>query len=387
MAELEEETIRRWPLALAVIVALGVSFFLLKPILSPFVLGILFGYLGDPMVDYLERHRFKRTTGVVLVFLVFSAFVAVAVLLAVPLLVRQLDLLVQKIPLVYQWLIDVVGPWLQLRFNLPMDQLPKVDWSDQLADNWASLGKVTASTLKKLTGSGANILLWLTNLALVPVVAFYLMRDWDRLKLKALNLFPLAWQGEIVALVSEADEVVGAFLRGQFLVMCSLAVIYCTGLWLIGVQLALVLGLIAGMASIVPYLGFMVGIVISGIVAWAQYQEIGILLWVAVVFGVGQAIESMVLTPLLVGDRIGLHPVAVIFVLMAGGQIAGFIGVVVALPVAAVIMVFVRHAVAHYRSSDIYHHGSGDSAVEPAGPKLDQTVDDVDARGDRADES
>lgn len=385
MAELEEETIRRWPLVLAVVVALGVSFFLLKPILSPFVLGILFGYLGDPMVDYLEKHRIKRTAGVVLVFLVFSAFVAIAVLLAAPLLVRQLDLLVQKIPLVYQWLIDVVGPWLQQRFNLPMDQLPKVDWSDQLADNWASLGKVTASTLKKLTGSGANILLWLTNLALVPVVAFYLMRDWDRLKLKVLNLFPLAWQGEIAALVSEADEVVGAFLRGQFLVMCSLAVIYCTGLWMIGVQLALVLGLIAGMASIVPYLGFIVGIVISGIVAWAQYQELGILLWVALVFGVGQAIESMVLTPLLVGDRIGLHPVAVIFVLMAGGQIAGFIGVVVALPVAAVIMVFVRHAVAHYRSSDIYHHGSADAGSAAA--VLDEAVDDERPTGERADRS
>jgi predicted PurR-regulated permease PerM len=385
VAELEEETIRRWPLVLAVVVALGVSFFLLKPILSPFVLGILFGYLGDPMVDYLEKHRIKRTAGVVLVFLVFSAFVAIAVLLAAPLLVRQLDLLVQKIPLVYQWLIDVVGPWLQQRFNLPMDQLPKVDWSDQLADNWASLGKVTASTLKKLTGSGANILLWLTNLALVPVVAFYLMRDWDRLKLKVLNLFPLAWQGEIAALVSEADEVVGAFLRGQFLVMCSLAVIYCTGLWMIGVQLALVLGLIAGMASIVPYLGFIVGIVISGIVAWAQYQELGILLWVALVFGVGQAIESMVLTPLLVGDRIGLHPVAVIFVLMAGGQIAGFIGVVVALPVAAVIMVFVRHAVAHYRSSDIYHHGSADAGSAAA--VLDEAVDDERPTGERADRS
>jgi predicted PurR-regulated permease PerM len=366
VAELDEVAIRRWPLALAVLLALCVGFYVLQPILSPFVLGILIGYLGDPMVDKLERHGCNRTAGVVIVFLVFTAMIAVAVLLAAPLLVRQLDLLVQKVPLVYQWLVDVVGPWLQQRFNLPMDQLPRVDWSNRLADNWESLGKVTAAALKKLTGSGASVLLWLTNLALVPVVAFYLMRDWDRLKGKALNLFPVAWQDQVAALVAEADEVVGAFLRGQFLVMCSLAIIYGTGLWLIGVQLALVLGLIAGMASLVPYLGFIVGIVISGIVAWAQYQEFGILLWVGLVFGVGQAIESMVLTPLLVGDRIGLHPVAVIFVLMAGGQVAGFVGVVMALPVAAVVMVFVRHAVSHYRSSDIYAGGDRRSAAAPA---------------------
>ena len=136
--------------------------------------------------------------------------------------------------------------------------------------------------------------------------------------------------------------------------MCSLAVIYSTGLWLVGLQLALLLGVTAGLASIVPYLGFMVGIVASCIAAYFQFQDWTVLLWVGLVFGFGQMIESMVLTPVLVGDRIGLHPVAVIFALMAGGQLAGFVGVLLALPVAAVIMVFIRHAVDHYRASDLY---------------------------------
>ncbi len=152
----------------------------------------------------------------------------------------------------------------------------------------------------------------------------------------------------------EADEVLSAFLRGQFLVMCSLGVIYSTGLWLVGVQFALVLGVVAGLASIVPYLGFVVGILASCVLAYVQFQEWTILLWVALVFGVGQVLESVLLTPVLVGDRIGLHPVAVIFALMAGGQIAGFVGVLVALPVSAVIMVFVRHAMAYYRASQLY---------------------------------
>ena len=155
-------------------------------------------------------------------------------------------------------------------------------------------------------------------------------------------------------MVGEADEVVGAFLRGQFLVMCTLSVVYGFGLWLVGLQLALLLGVVAGLASIVPYLGFTVGVLVSCVAAYAQFGDWSMLLWVLLVFGIGQAIESMVLTPVLVGDRIGLHPVAVIFALLAGAQIAGFVGVVVALPVAAVIMVFMRHAVNHYRASDIY---------------------------------
>jgi predicted PurR-regulated permease PerM len=243
---------------------------------------------------------------------------------------------------------------LQQRLAIPERRLPQVDWSGQLADNWQSVGKFTAQSLKRITGSGANLLLSLANLALVPVVAFYLMRDWNLLLDKALGIVPLSWQQRTSELAGEADEVVGAFLRGQFLVMCALGAIYSAGLWLVGLQLAMLLGLIAGLSSIVPYLGFMVGIVASLIAAYAQFNDWTMLLWVVLVFGVGQAVESMLLTPILVGDRIGLHPVAVIFVLMAGAQVAGFVGVVLALPVGAVIMVFLRHALQHYRSSELY---------------------------------
>lgn len=350
----QEIVIARWPLVLAVVAGLGILFYLLRPILSPFVLGALVAYLGDPLVDMLERRRVNRTLGVSLVFVVFTALIALAVFLAVPMLLQQIDALAQKIPLIYRWLVETAGPWLRERFSVPLEMLPRLDWSDQLADNWQSVGKVTAQALKQITGSGASLLLGLTNLALVPVVAFYLMRDWDLIRLRLLGLMPRDWQTNISDMAGEADEVVGAFLRGQFLVMCSLGVIYGSGLWLVGVQLALILGVIAGAASIVPYLGFIVGILVSSVVAYAQFQDWTILIWVGLVFGVGQLLESMVLTPLLVGDRIGLHPVAVIFVLMAGAQLAGFVGVVLALPVAAVIMVFMRHAVMHYRNSQMY---------------------------------
>lgn len=358
MAELdspEAAVIRRWPLLLVVLVCTGVLLYLLEPILAPFVLGALLAYLGDPMVDAWERRGLSRTWGVVVVFLFLTALLIAVLLFAVPRLLNQLDALVARVPDIYHWITQVAVPWLQQRFDLPGGRLPTMDWSGQLADNWQSVGRLTASALKQITGSGAGLMLGLANLALVPVVAFYLLRDWDLIMGKCLRMVPVSWQSSTAALVRESDEVVGAFLRGQFVVMCALAVIYSTGLWLVGLQLALLLGMIAGLASIVPYLGFAVGITASFIAAYFQFQDWTVLLWVALVFGAGQLIESMVLTPVLVGDRIGLHPVAVIFALMAGGQLAGFVGVLLALPVAAVIMVFARHAVAHYRSSDLYH--------------------------------
>jgi len=351
---LDRVVVYRWPIALAVLAALAALLYLLQPILTPFVLGGLIAYLGDPMVDRLERRGVQRSLGVAIVFLLFTAIVVLALIFALPMLVHQLDALVGKVPDIYRWLTQELVPWVQQKFDLPNRQLPQVDWSGQLADNWQSVGRFTAQSLKTISGSGAGLMLWVANLALVPVVAFYLMRDWDVLVSKSLDLLPVAWQEKSAELVAESDEVVGAFLRGQFLVMCSLGIIYSVGLWLVGLQLAMLLGIIAGLASIVPYLGFIVGIVASCIAAYAQFHDWTMLFWVLLVFGFGQAVESMVLTPVLVGDRIGLHPVAVIFALMAGGQIAGFVGVVLALPVAAVVMVFLRHAMHHYRASDLY---------------------------------
>ncbi|MEM1111344.1 MAG: AI-2E family transporter [Pseudomonadota bacterium] len=345
--------VNRWWLALIAVLVLGLLLHLLQPILLPFVLGALIAYLGDPLVDQLERRRVNRTVGVVVVFLLLTLIVLAVLLIAVPNILQQLDALIRKLPALYQWFFEQALPWLRERLNVSA-YLPQVDWSEQLADNWQSVGKITAGALKNMSASGAALVLALANLALVPVVAFYLMRDWDIVVEKILNLFPLAWQSNVSYMVKEADEVVGAFLRGQFIVMCALGTIYGFGLWMIGVQLALVLGVIAGLASIVPYLGFIVGILASAVAAYAQFQEWTMLIWVALVFGVGQLLESMVLTPVLVGDRIGLHPVAVIFALMAGGQLAGFLGVLLALPVAAVVMVFLRHAVDHYQASDIY---------------------------------
>jgi predicted PurR-regulated permease PerM len=364
MAEItpgDEILVTRWPWVLGVAALAALLFYLLHPILTPFVLGALLGYFGDPLVDLLERWRVNRTLGVVLVFLVFTLGMVLVALFTLPRLAEQLDALITKLPGIYEWLGNVALPWLRETLNLPDTALPTLEWGKgQLAENWQSLGKWLANTGKQVTGSGMGILAGLANLALVPVVAFYLMRDWDLLMAKFRGLLPLDWQAGVSEVAVEADEVIGAFFRGQLIVMVALGVIYGTGLWLVGVQLAVALGVIAGLASIVPYLGFVVGISASLIAAYAQVQDWTLLLWVFLVFAIGQVLESMVLTPVLVGDRIGLHPVAVIFALMAGAQLAGFVGVLVALPVAAVIMVFLRHGLHYYHSSNIYSGGNSE---------------------------
>jgi predicted PurR-regulated permease PerM len=194
-----------------------------------------------------------------------------------------------------------------------------------------------------MTASGLRLLGWLASLMVVPVVSFYLLLDWEALPGRVLALLPPRLRAPAARLLRESDEVLASFLRGQLAVMLILAVVYATGLWWIGLELALPIGLAAGLASFVPYLGFLVGIAAAGLAAYLQFQEASVLLWVLAVFAGGQLLEGLVLTPRLVGERVGLHPVAVIFAVMAGGQLFGFLGVLLALPAAAVLKVWLRH--------------------------------------------
>jgi predicted PurR-regulated permease PerM len=194
----------------------------------------------------------------------------------------------------------------------------------------------------------------LMNLLLIPVVTFYLLRDWDILVAKIYDLLPRRIAPTTAKLAVEVNTVLSSFLRGQFYVMLALASIYSIGLMLVGLDLALLIGLMAGLVSFVPYLGATVGIVSACIAAVVQFHEVTPLISVAAVFLVGQVLEGTVLTPKLVGDKIGLHPVAVIFSVLAGGQLFGFLGILLALPIASIVMVFLRHVNELYRDSEFY---------------------------------
>ena len=347
---------RRGPgLPLMILLALLlVSLYLLRPILTPFVVGALIAYLGDPLTDWLERRGLGRGLAAGLVFLVIGALFTGVLIIMVPLLLSQLDTLIRGVPAAYEWIAQTVLPWLRGVFDLPDEALPRLSVKRTLTENWQSVGKMMAAAGRYITGSSVNFLVSMGNLVLIPVVAFYLLRDWDKLMPKVERLLPTHWQGTATRLARECDEVIGAFIRGQFLVMLALGGIYSVGLGLVGLKLAVLIGTLAGLASIVPYLGFVVGIVAASVAAVLQFQDPMPLVYVGAVFTVGQLIESYLLTPNLVGERIGLHPVAVIFAILAGGQLAGFIGILLALPVAAVIAVLLRHVHEYYMGTEFY---------------------------------
>lgn len=339
---------------LAIIAAAVALLYLLAPVLTPFMAAALLAYMGDPVVDRLERWRLSRTWAVVVVFTVLSLLFLLLLFILVPLLERQFALLASKLPAYIDWLQQKGLPAAGARLGFDLGDFDLASLKELVAGQLKGVGGIAATLWKAVTHSGLTLLGWLANLLLIPVVTFYLLRDWDLLLQRIHMLLPRPFEAVVVRLARESDEVLGSFFRGQLLVMLSLATVYSIGLWIVGLDLALLIGMIAGLVSFVPYLGFIIGILMAGIAAVMQFHEALPLLYVAIVFMVGQALEGMVLTPWLVGEKIGLHPVAVIFAVLAGGQLFGFFGVLLALPVAAVIVVVLRYLVERYMGSELY---------------------------------
>jgi len=339
---------------LAVAVVVSLLLYLLAPILTPFVVAALLAYLGDPLVDRLERLKLSRTLAVVVVFVSLLLVVVLTALLLIPVLENQLSAFVQRVPKYLDWFSTGVVPWIQSTFGVEAEKLEVGSVKQAILSHWQQAGGIAAWVMKSVSSSGLALAGWVANLLLIPVVTFYLLRDWDLLVARVHDLLPRNIESSVALVARDSDEMLGAFLRGQLLVMVALGTVYSLGLWMIGLEFALLVGLLAGIVSFVPYLGFIVGIVVAGVAMYLQTNELLPLLWVFAVFGVGQMLEGMVFTPLLVGDRIGLHPVAVIFAVLAGGQLFGFFGVLLALPVAAVLAVVLRHMHTGYKSSRLY---------------------------------
>ena len=348
---------QKW-MSLSAFLIVGWLFYLLAPILMPFLVAALIGYCGDPLVDKLETYKLSRTSSVSIVFSVFSILMLAVILLLVPLLENQLVALLKKLPGFIDFLqIKIIPKILSLSYLDDNNSGYGFDYSavkQTIKDNWWSLSGFAGRLINAISQSGLSIIAWLSNMVLIPVIAFYFMRDWDILVEKLFHLLPRHIEPLVKRIARQSDEVLGAFIRGQMVVMSSLAGIYSIGLWVAGLELALLVGLLAGLVSFVPYLGFIVGIMAAIIASLMQFHDMSLLVPIAIVFTIGQLLESLLLTPLLVGDKIGLHPVAVIFAIMAGGQLFGFVGILIALPVSAVIMVLLRYVYQSYVSSNIY---------------------------------
>ncbi len=342
----------QWGLVALIVAALVWA---LAPVLTPFVVAALFGWLGDPLVDRLERAGRSRNTAVILVFTLMALLAVLAALILVPLIERQIMTLVDSLPRYRDFFLGTVLPWLERRTGLQLTVwLDPVRIFDLIRSHWESAGGVAATIVAYVSRSGFAMLAWIANIVLIPVLAFFFLRDWDVMVERVAALVPRDHLDTVSRLARESSEMLGGFLRGQFLVMLILGAMYGIGLWIVGLDLGLLIGIIAGLFTFVPYLGPTSGIVLGVIAALVQYGDWKHVLGVLIVFGIGQVIESYWLTPKLVGNRIGLHPVAVIFAVLAGGQLFGFLGMLLALPVAAIANVLLRYAHERYTQSRLY---------------------------------
>ncbi|WP_305804374.1 AI-2E family transporter [Stenotrophomonas sp. YIM B06876] len=362
--------LRRLKWTAVTVAALWVTW-VLAPILTPFVVALMLAWLGDPLVDRLEAAGRSRNTAVILVFVLMVLLLALALLILVPMIERQIVTLLAVLPQGQQWLITTALPWLEQKTGLELiswlDPQRLVEWA---RSHWQQAGGVAAAFFGYLSRSGFAMVAWAVNIVLLPVLAFYFLRDWDKLVERVASLIPRDHIATATRLARESNDVLAAFIRGQIVVMIALGIVYAAGLSLAGLNLGLLIGLVAGLISFIPYLGATTGIVLAVLAALVQAQgvDLQLLVMVAVVFTLGQLLESYVLTPRIVGDKIGLHPVAVIFAVMAGGQLFGFLGMLLALPAAAVINVLLRYAHERYRQSELYA-GQGPAIV------LDSYVD------------
>jgi predicted PurR-regulated permease PerM len=343
---------QRWSIGCGAMV-FAILIYVLAPTLTPFMIAGFFAYLGNPMVNRLVRWHLPRTLAVILVFVFMILIILLLMVMLVPLIQNQVVLLFDKAPAIIEWLQNSVLPW--LRSHLDVDfTLNATTVKNTLIGHWQEAGNVADKVVSTVSKSSIAILTLAINIILVPVVTFYLLRDWPLLVNKVAELIPRQIYPTIRELVSECNEVIGAFFRGQLLVMLALGIIYTAGLSIIGLDLALLIGIIIAILSIVPYLGTVIGLLTAVLATLFQFHDGIHVIYVVVLFIIGHILEGMVLTPLLVGDRIGLHPVAVIFAILAGGQLFGFLGVLLALPVAAVVMVWVRYLHRHYLNSQLY---------------------------------
>ncbi|HEX7129925.1 MAG TPA: AI-2E family transporter [Rhodanobacteraceae bacterium] len=369
---------RRWQW-LAIVLVIGGLLWILRPVLTPFAIAAMLAYLGDPLADRLERLRCNRTLATSIVFLVMVMVLVGAMVLLVPLIQRQVVRLIAATPGYAEWVRTGLFPWLEQNLHLPSDFFNVDSILANIRAHIGSVGNLAAVVLGYATRSSLTVIGWITSLVLIPVVTFYLLRDWDVMVARIDGLLPRTNRPTILRLARESDAVLGAFVRGQLLVMIALGLFYGVALWAIGLDVGPLIGMIAGLVSFVPYLGFITGLFASLIAALVQYHDWQHPAMVLGVFGIGQVLEGYVLVPKLVGGKIGLHPVAVIFAILAFGQLFGFLGVLLALPMASVLMVLLRYAHERYTASAFYDpkKGSGSSSETEGGHDVLPPPDDL----------
>ncbi|MDR1529047.1 MAG: AI-2E family transporter [Burkholderiales bacterium] len=340
-----------WTIGIALLFAAALVS--LGPILTPFFAGAILAYLGSPLVEWLSRHKISRTLGTLAVIALLLLVIFILLFVLIPLIQSEAKTIAQRLPEFIdrfsETLLPKIEAWLGVPLSLDMNALRTL-----ATDNLNSLQSVSLSVLSGVKSGGQALLAIVVNLVLIPVVMFYLLRDWNSLVNNIDTLVPRRWHDKTREIIKQIDGVLAEFVRGQALVVVALIIYYVVALWLVGLEFALPIGLLTGLLAFIPYVGFGIGLSLAIIAALLQWSGLPFFFGVLAVYGVGQLLENYVLVPYLVGDRIGLHPLAVIFALLAFGQLFGFVGVLLALPMSAALLVTLRHLRHAYFESPIY---------------------------------
>lgn len=335
------------------VLALVLVVWLLAPVLTPFIVGGIAAYALHPAVEWLAARRVPRALAVLGVIAIALLALASLLLLVLPILAKELPLLKQQLPLLAEKLNQSLGPLLAkvgLKVSLDVESIRKFVVT-YLNANMEDLVGTALSSLR----IGSSVLLALIgNVFLMPVVLFYLLYDWPQVVQRLQSLVPPRYLATVLAFTDECDAMLGQYLRGQGLVMLIMAAFYSIGLALAGFDLAVPVGVFTGLAVFIPYLGFGLGLLLALLAGLLQFSPLYGVGAVAVVFGLGQLLESLFVTPRFVGERINMSPLGVIFALLAFGHLLGFVGVLLALPASAVVQVALRRLLRAYRASALY---------------------------------
>jgi predicted PurR-regulated permease PerM len=358
----ERETLppRRHPLApkqyLWIVGTLVVVFLALRwlgPVLTPFLVGAILAYLGTPLVARAERRGMPRSIATLFVILFIMLLLAALFLVLIPLVQSEVASITRRLPALFAQFTDRVAPFLQDKFGITV-ALDFDSIRTFISDNAEEARQLSARLLSGVKTGGAIVLSLLVNVALIPVVMFYLLRDWNMILARLDDLLPRRWGPKVRTIAGEVDGVLAEFLHGQLLVMLALAAYYSIALSIVRLDHAAAIGILTGLLVFIPYVGFGLGFLLGMTAAILEFHGWPGFFAVLAVYGIGQLLESYVLVPFLVGDRIGLHPLAVIFALLAFGELFGFAGVLMALPVSAMLLVGLRHLRRAYVESPVY---------------------------------
>lgn len=346
---------RRLFLVVTIVVTL-ILLYLMMPVIVPFVFAFVLAYLFNPLVKRLSKYV-KRWIAIIVVYGTITSGMVLLLWWLVPTLWHQLQAAWDYLPKILNWYNQVVREWFINNTRIRLPQLETQGFSETLVDyaqahynfsdasSWMS--QIVESSMSFINNAGLIVL--------VPILTFYFLFNWDKRLLSWKMAIPSAYSKKVIDIAQECDRALMGFVKGQLLVMVLLGVIYAVQLQLIGLELGLIIGMGAGIASFVPYLGFGLGFIASIIAGLFQFGLDWFHLSLIVgAFLVGQAAEGYVLQPLLLGDKIGLSPLWVIFSVLAGASLLGFVGMLIALPVSAVINVLFRHLYSYYRTTDLY---------------------------------